>query len=689
MAPPERRPKRARWHAGLLATLVVCAAPAFATEYFISHSQGSDSHPGTSADQPWRTFNRLLGVTLQPGDKVSLRRGDTWRETLIVKGSGTPGNPIRYGGYGVGPPPVIDGTDDYNAISALGGGKYRVITGAPVEVFVNGGTSGRRVAAEAALASPGDCFYADGSVTFLASSAPASVACATRQFGIVMNEVRDIRFTGITVRHAWDPVWAYNTERVTFELLRIDHGAGFAGIFLAANVPGFGADNVVSECIITSMRGSSGSLSFGNNGVGVFVFGQGLSRGNRIASTLVTDAGHEGIAVLDGSDHLITGNSVSGSASSGIRIAGKQSSGNVVERNEVFGNCHGQDDRFGIDLLDTGNDNVVRYNYVHEQEEVPGGAFKSGGIRFDGGDFTISENQTSTGNTGYYNVVYDEYVGINCFNVSNVVLFNNTVIDCTGFAIAIHAVSTEVPENNIAINNVVRMQTEVLFYENAVSGSIIDHNTFERHGNAYYFSGGFHDFESWRAARGFDLNGREGLLQFRDSAARDFRLTPESIAVDAGTSTAAAADFAGLPVPQGGAIDAGAYELVPPAPIEGEADGESDGEGASDGETVEGEGEPATPFHAADVNEDGELSLSEALRVVQLFTLGEIRCAPGSEDGYGAGNAPRDCLPHSADYNPQDWRISFLELLRVMQLFNAGGYTAAESSEDGFLPLGG
>ncbi len=729
----------------LLLTLVltVLCSSGHAANYFISQSQGNDANAGTSQAFAWRTLGKLLSVNLLPGDTISLKRGDLWRETLIVQKSGTQNNPIHYKAYGTGAAPIISGADLYDAISALGNNRYRVLTGAPVEVFVLAGKAGRRVASVEALSVTGDWFYADGAVTFVAQSAPSSVECATRQFGIVMNEVRDLRFTGLNVRHAWDPVWAYNTQRVTFELIRVDDGAGFAAIFMAANVPGFGSDNVISECILASMRGSAGSLSFGNNGAGVFVFGTGLSNNNRIASTLVSDSGHEGIAVLNGSGHVITGNTVIGSASSGIRVAGPQSSGNIVERNDVSGNCHGQDDRFGIDLLDTGNDNIVRYNFVHEQEEVPGGEFKSGGIRFDGGDFSISENQTSTGNVGYYNVVYDEYVGINCFNVSNVALFNNTVIDCTGYAIAIHAVSTEVPANNSAINNVVRMQKEVLFYENAVSGSIVEHNVYEANGGAYYFSNGFHDFETWQSVRGFDTNGTEGPLHLENPQSLNFRLTALSPAVDAGTPTTASVDFAGIPVPQGGIVDAGAYELVPlllpegeptegageegespegegvdeeGEPIEGEvsegeiAEGEGEGEpvegeGASEegepsegevseGEAVEGEGaaeegegEPLKAFHTADANKNLKLSLSEVLRVVQLFTLGELQCAPLSEDGFASGNALRDCTPHCADYAPQDWHISFLELLRVMQLFNAGSYQPSLSGEDGFLPV--
>ena len=48
--------------------------------------------------------------TLQPGDSVLFRKGQTWREQLTVPSSGSSGNPITFGAYGSGDKPIISGS---------------------------------------------------------------------------------------------------------------------------------------------------------------------------------------------------------------------------------------------------------------------------------------------------------------------------------------------------------------------------------------------------------------------------------------------------------------------------------------------------------------------------------------------------------------------------------------------------
>ena len=92
-------------------------------------------------------------------------------------------------------------------------------------------------------------------------------------------------------------------------------------------------------------------------------------------------------------------------------------------------------------------------------------------------------------------------------------------------------------------------------------------------------------------------------------------------------------------------------------------------------------------YHSADYNSpDYEISLSELLRVIQLYNHSSIQCDAGSEDGYGAGEGSRTCFPHDSDYAPQDWRISLSELLRIIQLYKASGYHADLNGEDDFVP---
>jgi len=108
----------------------------------------------------------------------------------------------------------------------------------------------------------------------------------------------------------------------------------------------------------------------------------------------------------------------------------------------------------------------------------------------------------------------------------------------------------------------------------------------------------------------------------------------------------------------------------------------------------EGEGEGGVPTqHSADRDGNGQINLSELLRVIQFFNIGGYHCAlpeEPSEDGYITGyDGDKSCAPHASDYSPQDWRINLSELLRLIQFFNMGGYHPCPDdpeSEDGYCP---
>ena len=109
--------------------------------------------------------------------------------------------------------------------------------------------------------------------------------------------------------------------------------------------------------------------------------------------------------------------------------------------------------------------------------------------------------------------------------------------------------------------------------------------------------------------------------------------------------------------------------------------------------------------HSADINGDFSLSLPELLRVIELYNTrqgttrtGRYRISEGSEDGFGADSLTPSSDPsvltrhHSADFN-QDSKLSLTELLRVIELYNTrlgtrrtGSYHVDPSTEDGFAP---
>ncbi|MHB8765614.1 MAG: carboxypeptidase-like regulatory domain-containing protein, partial [Deferrisomatales bacterium] len=106
----------------------------------------------------------------------------------------------------------------------------------------------------------------------------------------------------------------------------------------------------------------------------------------------------------------------------------------------------------------------------------------------------------------------------------------------------------------------------------------------------------------------------------------------------------------------------------------------------------------AASYHSADyvAPQDWKFSLSELLRVIQLYNLNEYSCdagTPWQDEGYRPGAGDRTCAPHKGDYlvgsgpaKGADWKIGLSELLRVIQLYNLGGYHGDSAGEDGYEP---
>ncbi len=87
------------------------AAPATiaGTTYYVAPT-GSDSNPGTSPSQPWRTIGRVNAAQLKPGDGVLFQGGQRFSDSTLMPGvSGASGAPIVFGSYGSGQATITQG----------------------------------------------------------------------------------------------------------------------------------------------------------------------------------------------------------------------------------------------------------------------------------------------------------------------------------------------------------------------------------------------------------------------------------------------------------------------------------------------------------------------------------------------------------------------------------------------------
>jgi parallel beta-helix repeat protein len=108
----------------LLAGLIVVGGlllgdVAFATDYFVDATSGSDSDSGLSEATAWKTVEKVSRSTFQPGDHVKFKSGEIYRGfSLLINGvSGTVTDPIVFESYGTGVLPVIDGSNDVTWVS--------------------------------------------------------------------------------------------------------------------------------------------------------------------------------------------------------------------------------------------------------------------------------------------------------------------------------------------------------------------------------------------------------------------------------------------------------------------------------------------------------------------------------------------------------------------------------------------
>lgn len=110
----------------ILLTLSNTVTTAWAVDYYLSSSSGSDNFSGLYPDTPWKSLYKLNHTNFSPGDRIFLKKGDIWREGpgIIISNSGSASNFIEYGAYGSGPQPVINGSVVLSGWTISTGGQF-------------------------------------------------------------------------------------------------------------------------------------------------------------------------------------------------------------------------------------------------------------------------------------------------------------------------------------------------------------------------------------------------------------------------------------------------------------------------------------------------------------------------------------------------------------------------------------
>ncbi len=116
--------------------------------YHISSSGGDDTADGRTPETALQSF-KPLPRRFEPGDRILLKTGDVFRDSLLVAGNGTEEAPILLGAYGDGPRPRLEaGSRRQVLVTLTNGSHWRIqdlsMAGGKVGLFLQVVSAGNR-----------------------------------------------------------------------------------------------------------------------------------------------------------------------------------------------------------------------------------------------------------------------------------------------------------------------------------------------------------------------------------------------------------------------------------------------------------------------------------------------------------------------------------------------------------------
>jgi hypothetical protein len=128
----------------IILVLLVSLQTSAQTTYYFSTTDGNDSRSSTQAQSsstPWQTITKLNTIwsTLNPGDTVKFKRGDTFAGSITPIASGTAENNIVLTAYGSGAKPIITGYTTITSWTNISGNIWEstsAITSGSTECFL-------------------------------------------------------------------------------------------------------------------------------------------------------------------------------------------------------------------------------------------------------------------------------------------------------------------------------------------------------------------------------------------------------------------------------------------------------------------------------------------------------------------------------------------------------------------------
>ena len=534
------------------------------TTYYVDASNGDDNNDGLTESSPWKTIQKVNKWSFSPGDHILFKRGETWREELIVPSSGTSGNPITFGTYGSGTAPVINGSDSvsgavvsFGNISAWQTSLYTE----PSRIYINGALGNKKTKIDDVLSDKDWCWssgalYVHSAPETIMTSAHPLAEVAKRDRGIRIWQKRYIIIDGLTVKQTkyyGIEVVEDNSEghHIVIRNVKVSH-TGYEGIYVRNN-------KVLIEGTEVSHTAEEGHTehSSGIHFVKEIVLNDGEVKNCKVHH--VESKSGKGITVSNNSDGIhIHKNTIYDNPASGVKIYGR-SDNCLIEKNTIYSNGSGPHESAGINIRSGSHDypttgNVVRYNKIYDNSNA--------GIHL----------QFADKNKVYYNLLYrnntgedSEFGQLHIYDADNNSVYNNVIINGKTAGIKLVGTSSNGCSNNNLKNNISYNNNEPALY---VDGT---HNGLNLNNNCYYRSSGNvvrydgatftkENFASYQSQKGQDGNSIAQDPNFVNPSNPNLQLQSTSPCIEAGTDVGLNKDYQGNPVPSGWGVDIGAHE---------------------------------------------------------------------------------------------------------------------------------
>lgn len=471
--------------------------------------------------------------TMVTGDQsdtsVWLKRGQIFREPLVVAANGTAGHPFTIGAYGSGTNPIITPSHLVTGWSLSSGNIYRASYTPSAYDLWQDNTYLTKVTSLGALIAPGEWYDDIGAEVLYAwtldGSSPAAhtmeaaTTAASQKSAVVLSNDRYINIQDLTVeKHSGVSkglIEASNSSYIVMSRLTVRYG-GYQGY--GVNFTG-GGYNIFQDGLVHDVR---------NTGI---YFKQGSTHDQAIRNTVYnvgqnTDLGDNGAICFGG---------VNGGADYGL-----------IEKNVVYNVGHSDTISHNHTIeIDRSNYIVVRYNRIHDSVK--------GGISIGG-----APGRHVTDGEVYGNIVYDinmsygshsgEAPGILIFNGGRITVYNNVVwnIGTSGYSdesLLVDGSSGEILDSIATFNNIIgpSFGRYRRHWQNGANATYINRTS---NNNLFYDPAGLvlyngMAFYTTLTAYQAVVRPQEGMSlnddpRFANAAAGDFTLLTSSPAINAG-----------------------------------------------------------------------------------------------------------------------------------------------------------